>query len=425
MKPEEYLLENGLKVIFVDTKTFPTITTLLLVGAGSRYENEKNNGIAHFFEHMAFKGSKKYANSFVISSTIEGKGGVFNAFTSKDHTGYWIKSTNEHFPTVIDVISDMVLNPKLDPEEIEREKGVISEEINMYEDMPQRKVGEIFEGLLYGGNPLGFDIAGTKETISKFDRNTFVDYIKSLYHPDNSVLIVAGGLKDRQKYLELIKDKFAFWKNSERTKYVTIKESQSKPQILVRYKKTEQAHMCLGFRAFSFKDDRKYVLSVLSAILGGGMSSRLFIQVRERRGLCYYISTGSELYEDCGNIVTQAGVTNNLEKVREAIKTILAEHRKAVTAEIGEDEINRAKELIRGRLMLSLEDSSNIASFFGTRKLLQNSVQSPEETIRKIMKVTAKDINNLAREIFVNRNLNFSIIGPFKNDSDFEDVLEV
>lgn len=425
MKPEEYLLENGLKVIFVDTKTFPTITTLLLVGAGSRYENEKNNGIAHFFEHMAFKGSKKYANSFVISSTIEGKGGVFNAFTSKDHTGYWIKSTNEHFPTVIDVISDMVLNPKLDPEEIEREKGVISEEINMYEDMPQRKVGEIFEGLLYGGNPLGFDIAGTKETISKFDRNTFVDYIKSLYHPDNSVLIVAGGLKDRQKYLELIKDKFAFWKNSERTKYVTIKESQSKPQILVRYKKTEQAHMCLGFRAFSFKDDRKYVLSVLSAILGGGMSSRLFIQVRERRGLCYYISTGSELYEDCGNIVTQAGVTNNLEKVREAIKTILAEHRKAVTDEIGEDEINRAKELIRGRLMLSLEDSSNIASFFGTRKLLQNSVQSPSETIRKIMEVTAKDINNLAREIFVNRNLNFSIIGPFKHDSDFEDVLEV
>ncbi len=425
MKPEEYLLENGLKVIFVDTKTFPTITTLLLVGAGSRYENEKNNGIAHFFEHMAFKGSKKYANSFVISSTIEGKGGVFNAFTSKDHTGYWIKSTNEHFPTVIDVISDMVLNPKLDPEEIEREKGVISEEINMYEDMPQRKVGEIFEGLLYGGNPLGFDIAGTKETISKFDRNTFVDYIKSLYHPDNSVLIVAGGLQDRRKYLELIKDKFSYWKNSERTKYIPIEESQSKPQILVRYKKTEQAHMCLGFRAFSFKDDRKYVLSVLSAILGGGMSSRLFIQVRERRGLCYYISTGSELYEDCGNIVTQAGVTNNLKKVREAIKTILAEHRKAVTAEIGEDEINRAKELIKGRLMLSLEDSSNIASFFGTRKLLQNSVQSPEETIRRIMEVTAKDINNLAREIFVNRNLNFSIIGPFKHDSDFEDVLEV
>lgn len=421
MQPEQFTLDNGLKVIFVDTKTFPTITTLLLVGAGSRYENEKNNGIAHFFEHMAFKGSKKYPNSFVISSTIEGKGGVFNAFTSKDHTGYWIKSTSEHFSTVIDVIADMVLHSKLDKEEIEREKGVIAEEINMYEDMPQRKVGELFETLLYKGNPLGFDIAGPKETIHKFDRNTFVEYMKSLYYPNNSVLIVAGGIQDKKKYLDLIKSKFEGWKKGQKESYIGIKENQTKPQMLVRYKKTEQAHFCLGFRAFSFKDDRKYALNVLSAILGGGMSSRLFIQVRERRGLCYYISTGSELYEDCGNIVTQAGVTNNLKKVKEAIDTILKEHKKVAEGDLNDDEIIRAKELIKGRLLLSLEDSTNIASFFGNRELLQNKTQTPEEVIKKIMAVKKGDIVKLAKDIFSNKNLNFSIIGPFK-EVDFDNV---
>src|SRR3989339_1255216 len=194
MNPQTFTLKNGLQVIFIDTKTFQTLTTLLLVGAGSRYENEKNNGIAHFFEHMAFKGSKKYPNSFLISSTIEGVGGIFNAFTSKDHTGYWIKSIPEHFETVIDVIADMVLHPRLEIEEIEREKGVIAEEINMYEDTPQRKVGELFEELLYKGNPLGYDIAGTKDIIYKFDRSTFVNYINNLYHPENAVLVIAGGL---------------------------------------------------------------------------------------------------------------------------------------------------------------------------------------------------------------------------------------
>ncbi len=424
------------------------MTTLLLIGAGSRYENIKNNGIAHFFEHMAFKGSKKYPNSFVISSTIEGKGGIFNAFTSKDHTGYWIKSTVEHFPTVIDVISDMVLNPLLDEKEIEREKGVISEEINMYEDTPQRKVGEIFEELLYKGNPLGFDIAGTKETVEKFDRETFVNYIKNFYHPENAVLVVAGGLMSsrakrsdldeeiasstsspRNDMVALIEDKFSGWKSGhpkgDQARFLPIKEDQTSPQILIKYKKTEQAHLTLGFRAFSFKDNRKYALNVLSAILGGGMSSRLFMQVRERRGLCYYISTGSELYHDCGNIVTQAGVTINLDKVKEAIRTILKEHKKIIDGEIKDDELKRAKELIKGRLLLSLEDSANIASFFGNKKLLLNSIETPGQIIEKIDKVTSKEISLLAKQIFVARGLNFALIGPFKDKNSFADVVNI
>src|SRR3990172_2046730 len=367
MNAELHTLKNGLQVIFVDIKAFPTITTVLLVGAGSRYENKDNNGIAHFFEHMAFKGSKKYPDSFVISSTVEGLGGIFNAFTSKDHTGYWIKSLADHFDTAVDVLSDMIQHSLLVPEEIEREKGVITEEINMYHDMPQRKVGEMFEALLYKDSPLGFEIAGHKEIINKFDKNTFVDYMRKLYHPNNAVLVVAGGLKDKSQYLNQIKSKLENWQEGEKSTFVKINESQTEPQIFIKHKKTEQAHFCIGFRAFSFNDSRKYALNVLSAILGGGMSSRLFIQVRERRGLCYYIS--------------------------------------------------RAKELIKGRFLLSLEDSSVVANYFGTKKLLQDSLETPQEVIKRIEAVTSEEVSSLARDLFVKRNLNLAMVGPFEETS--------
>jgi predicted Zn-dependent peptidase len=418
-----FTLSNGLRVLFIDTKAFSSITTLLLIGAGSRYENKKNNGIAHFFEHMAFKGTKKYPNSLIISSVIEGLGGIFNAFTSKDHTGYWVKATNVHFNTVIEVLSDMILNSLLKNEEIEREKGVIVEEINMYEDTPQKKVGEVFEGLLYKENSLGYDIAGTKDTVSAFNRKTFTDYMNSLYHPSNTVLVVAGGLsqvksqKSKVKsHLEIIKKKFAGWKKGEKIDFTNIKENQKKPQQFIKYKKTEQAHFCLGFRTFSFFDNRKYALSVLSTILGGGMSSRLFIEVRERRGLCYYISTGRESYHDVGNIVTQAGVTNRLDKVKEAVEVILKEHNKIKEGAIRKEELLKAKEMIKGRILLSMEDSANVATYFGTKMILEGKIETPEEAIKKIEKVTVGDIVKLATEIFNPERVNFAMIGPFKQD---------
>ncbi|QQG44257.1 MAG: insulinase family protein [Candidatus Roizmanbacteria bacterium] len=432
MNPQVHTLANGLTVILVDTAAFPTITTLLLVGAGSRYEREDNNGIAHFFEHMVFKGSKKYPSSLTISSVIEGLGGVFNAFTSKDSTGYWIKSTTDNFEEVIDVLSDMVLNPLLLDEEIEREKGVIKEEINLYEDTPYRSVGELFEGLLYNGNPLGFDITGTKKTVSSFTRQTFIDYISELYRPTNAVLVVAGGLEKTRgekirshNYLSTIEEKFKDWQDGKKAIFEPVVEKQDKPQLLVKHKKTEQAHFCLGFRTFSFNNQRKYALSVLATILGGGMSSRLFTEVRERRGLCYYISTGRELYADVGNVVTQAGVTNNLDKVRESIKVILDEHKKIARGEVRSEEINNAKELLKGRLLISMEDSSHIASFLGGRKLLENEPETPEDSIKKIQAVKAEEIIELAQEIFKPEKLNFAIIGAFENKSDFKDTLEL
>lgn len=411
------VLPHGLPVILVDTDAFPTVTTLVLVGAGSRYEGKKNNGIAHFFEHMAFKGSRKYPTSFDISSIIEGLGGVFNAFTAKDHTGYWVKAPTEHFDTVVEVLSDMVLHPLLDPQEIEREKNVIVEEINMYEDMPARKISDIFDELLYGGHPLGYDIAGTEQTVRSFQRKTFIDYIGSLYHPKNAVVIVAGGLtkegKTQDQYLEKVTQQFGSWNGRKKQRIVRYKGKQTKPQLHVTYKKTEQAHFCLGYRAIPLNDPRRSALTVLSAVLGGGMSSRLFMEVRERRGLCYYISTGRELYTDTGHIVTQAGVTNSAEKINEAIAVVCAEHESIANGKITDREIRKAKELLKGRLLISLEDSFQMASLQGTRYLFEQQIVDPKKIIEKLERVGKDDIVGLARELFVEKHLNIALIGPY------------
>lgn len=410
-------LKNGLPVIFVDTEAFPSVTTMILVGAGSRFETPENNGIAHFFEHMAFKGSKKYPTAFDISSKIEGLGGAFNAFTAKDHTGYYVKAPVSHFGEVVDVLSDMLLHSKLDQKEIDREKNVIVEEINMYEDMPSRKVSDIFDEVIFAGHPLAYDIAGSEKTVRSFTRQTFTDYIDELYHPNNAVIVVAGGLDTKNigidTYLTQVEEKFGTWKGTKQTKEQPFHSHQKQPEITVRYKKTEQAHFCLGYRAFAFSDPRRHALTVLGSILGGGMSSRLFIEVRERRGLCYYVSTGRELYEDTGYMITQAGVTNNVSQVNEAIDVILKEHNKIAKGEVTKEELVKAKELLKGRLLLSLEDSYRVASLQGSRYLFEQRTIEPEEIITLIDKVGLDDVIHVAADLFKEERLNIALIGPY------------
>lgn len=424
MKINLFTLKNGLTVLFVPTNQ-PSITVLLLIGAGSRYENEKNNGVAHFFEHMAFKGSKKYPNTKIISETIESTGGIFNAFTAKDHTGYWIKTTINHLTTTIDILSDMILYPLLDPKEIEREKGVIVEEINMYEDSPQEKVSSLFEKTLYNNHPLGMEIAGEKEKVVNFSRKTFLDYIKDLYHPDNAVLVVAGGIKTNASsfsdYLSFIKERFSRWNNRKKTDFLKIDHKQKKPKVYIYQKKTEQAHFCLGYPTFGFFDKRKEALSVLATLLGGGMSSRLFLQVRERRGLCYYIFTHKQLYQEVGNLVTQAGIANKKDKIKEAIAVILEEQEKIKKGAIKKEELKKAKEMVKGRFLLSLEDTFKVAYFFGTKKLLEERTILIDEVIKNIEKVSSDDVISLARAIFVAERATFTLIGQYKKE-DFEDI---
>lgn len=424
MKYQLHTLKNGLEVLFIDVGAFPTITCQLLVAAGSRYERKDNNGIAHFFEHIPFKGTKHYPTAFDISAAVEGRGGIFNAFTSKDHTAYWIKTINEHFETSVDIISDMVLHPVLDPEEIEREKGVIVEEINMYEDTPARRVSEILENLMYPDNPLGYDILGTKETVTSFTKKTFTEYMDTFYYPNNAVFVVAGGLSggkggelDVKKYLEIIEKKFGGWKPGQKPSFKPVVENQTESAIDIYHKKTEQAHFSLGFRAFSFTDKRREALSLLSTVLGGGSSSRLFIEVRERRGLCYYIGAGREYFEDTGSFYVQAGVTNQIDKVKEAIRVTLAECGKIAKGELKKDELIRAKEMMKGRILLSFEDSSNVANFFAYNKLIEKKLKDPAEMVKKIDAISEADIIDVARDVLVPEKLNFAIIGPFEKNS--------
>ncbi|MBI3620076.1 insulinase family protein [Candidatus Roizmanbacteria bacterium] len=425
MKPQFFTLANGLRIMLIDTKTFPTMTTLLLVGAGSRYEDTKNNGLAHFLEHMFFKGSRNYPDPYTISSTIEGMGGVWNAFTAKDYTGYWIKSANYHFDKVIDVIADMLLHPLLLKKEIEKEKGVIVEEINMYEDMPQNKVEEIFENLIFKGTPLGHDIIGSKETVTSFQRRDFLNYLQRLYHPKNALLVVAGGMEKGKDYGGIIGEKFSNWVVGKSATVSIIKKNQTAPALHVYEKKTEQVHFCLGFPTFSFFDARKYALSVLSTVLGGGASSKLFTEVREKRGLCYYIGTGRQHYHDVGNIVTQAGVPKDIGKVKEAIRATFEEHRKIVSGQISAEELQRAKEIIKGRFLLSMEDSFNVAHYYGRKMLLETSQQTPEEVTAEIGKVTRDQVVGLASDLFSPEKLNVSLVGPLSAKDITVDDLEL
>jgi len=429
MKTSLHILPNKLRTLLIDTNAFPSVTCLLLVNAGSRFENKKNNGIAHFFEHMAFKGSKKYPSTAQLAELVEGFGGEFNAFTSKDYTGYYIKAPVEHTETMVDVLGDMITQPLLDKGEIEREKGVISQEISMYEDTPQRMIGQVFDSLLYKDTPLGMDIIGTHETVGAATRKTFKDYMETYYYANNAVLVISGGLSSgsskisEKTYVGYVSDHFGAWGQKNVPEYKPVKENQSKPGIILKYKKSEQAHLCFGFRAFGEKDERKYTLAVLSAILGVGMSSRLFAEVRERRGLCYAIGTYTDHYGDVGNMMTYAGVPTDIKKVQEAIKVIKFEHERMLAGNISDKELNRAKEILKGRLILSLEDTFNVGYVYGKQLLHEGKIKPVEQIIKRIQEVTASDVALLANDVIKPSISNLALIGPFKSTTSFEKIL--
>src|SRR3989344_1396321 len=322
MKLQKTKLKNDLRVLTSPMPSFESATVLIMVGAGSRYETKLNNGISHFLEHMAFKGTKKRPSAIEISGLIDSIGGEFNAFTTKEYTGYYIKSGKNNIELSFDLLSDMVQNSLLSEKEIEKEKGVILEEINLYEDTPMRNIGDVYERLLYGDTPMGWDTAGEKNIIKKIKREDFMNYFKALYSPSNMTIVVAGGTEEK-KILPLVNKYFSQMEPFEGIKPLPVEEKQIKPQINIKDKKTEQAHLAMGLRTVSLDSPEKYPLSVLSSILGGGMSSRLFHEVREKRGLAYYVRANSDQYKDVGSLVITAGI--DPKRSDEAIEVIISE----------------------------------------------------------------------------------------------------
>jgi predicted Zn-dependent peptidase len=432
MNYQKHTLSNGLRLLTVPMPGVKSVTALIMVAIGSRYEEKNLNGISHFLEHMAFKGTLRRPTALAISSEIDGIGGEFNAFTSKDHTGYYIKAASKHLPLLLDVLSDMLLHSKFDEKEMEKEKGVIIEEINMYEDMPIRKISDIYENLLYGETKLGRDIAGSKEVIKALKREDFVNYVDRFYGPENTVVGIAGEIDgnyelritNQESGVENLVEKYlGNWKTKKVEPFEKQEEKQGEPGLLVHFKDTNQAHLCIGFRTFKLGHPDRYKMGVLTSILGGGMSSRLFIQVRERRGLAYYVRSGTENYMDVGNFVTQAGV--DVSRIDDAIKVILEEFAKIGESGVGEEELNKAKEYMKGRLTLELEDSRAVASLFTDAELLEGKIRTPEEIEKRIDEVTASDVKSIAGKYFTGSSLNLAIIGPYKEEERFRKLLRL
>lgn len=405
------VLKNGLKIIICPMKNTRSVTVLILVKAGTKYETKKENGISHFLEHMYFKGTKKRKSALDISKEIDGVGGIINAFTSKDYTGYFVKVDYSHFNLALDLVSDIFLNSTLPDEEINKERGVIIEEIKMFEDTPMHYIEWVWEELLYGDQPAGWKTIGEKENILKIQRKDFLNYIKNHYVSQNTVVCVAGRVNN-EKTLSMIMDYFSDASQKTQKKKKFVREFQKSPRKLFFKKNTQQTHLALGVRAFNIFDKRRFALQVLSVILGGNMSSRLFQELREKRGLAYYIHTSVELNPDTGYLVTYAGIDHK--NIKKTTFLITEEYKKIKRGNLIEKEIEMAKEYIKGLFRLSLEESDNIASFYASQALLEKNIISPEEKIRALDKVNKRDILNVAKYIFTPDRLNLAAISPKK-----------
>ena len=402
-------------------KDNPTVTVLVMVETGSKYETKEINGLSHFLEHMCFKGTEKRPKAIDISGELDNVGAQYNAFTLQEYTGYYAKADYKHLPMLLDVVSDMYLNPVFNDKEIEKEKGVIIEEINMYEDLPHRKVQEIFTQLLYGDQPAGWDIAGTKENIRNMKRSDFLDYRKNHYVSSATIVVVAGKF-DEKKTLNNLEKIWGGISSGKKKGKIKTKESQEKPEILLQHKNTDQTHLVLGVRTFDAYSKNNPALRVLTTILSGGMSSRLFQKLRDEMGICYYIRAENDTSTDHGVLQVSAGLDNK--RVKEGIEAIMEEFRRLKMETVSETELNKVKQQMQGNLYLGLETSDSFAEYCGYQDILNKPIKTPEQIITEMEAVVAEDIKKIANKIFQDKNLNLAIIGRFKDKAEFLPILK-
>jgi len=402
-------LDSGLRVITKKLSGTKAVTILVLCGAGSRYEGQELRGISHFLEHMFFKGAKKYPTSKAVSEAIDGVGGIFNAFTGKEYAGYFVKVASEHAELAADVLADMMLHATFDPAEIDKERGVILEEYNMYQDTPMYQIGWDFETLVFGDQPMGWDQIGTKELIKTVTHDDFLSYKKSLYTPDNCIVSVVGNIEDAAA-LKIVKDKFKFGGDKKTLEFKPFEENLGSRKENLHTKKTEQTHVVCGAKGVPEAHPDHYAMQVMSVILGGNMSSRMFMSVREEKGLCYYIRTNTDDYTDCAAISTAAGVDNK--RITEALKAIKEEYRLIREEIVPAKELRKAKDYMKGKIVLGLEDSEEMAHLLGKYELLYGEIKDVDEVLAEIEAVSAEDINRIAKDLLAEENLKVAVIGP-------------
>jgi predicted Zn-dependent peptidase len=414
-------LDNGLRVLTAPMESAQSVTCAIMLAAGSRYETPETNGIAHFSEHMFFKGTERRPTARDISKEIDAIGGEFNAFTGKEYTGYYVKCAAESRDVALDVLVDMLRHSKFDPDEIEREKGVIIEEMNMYFDTPRDFIGGVYEELLYGDQPLGWDIIGRKETVRGATRDTFPSYIDSWYKPGRMVVGIGGQLGEGllERIEELLGDLPAA--ETAEPPATAVEGTNGTARVRVHTKQSDQAHISLGVYSYPLEHPDRYALQVLSNVLGGGMSSRLFTEVRERRGLAYYVFGINHSYTDAGSLYAQAGV--DIQRIDEAVATIAAELRKVAEEGVPQDELDKAKSFAKGRFILQLESPQGLIMFGLRREVLEGKTPDPEEIVAELDKVRGDDLARVATDVIDGHGLNLAVIGPFDDAERFEQLL--
>jgi predicted Zn-dependent peptidase len=414
-------LDNGLRVLTAPMESAQSVTCAIMLAAGSRYETAETNGIAHFSEHMFFKGTERRPTARDISKEIDAIGGEFNAFTGKEYTGYYVKCAAESRDVALDVLVDMLRHSKFDPDEIEREKGVIIEEMNMYFDTPRDYIGGVYDELIYGDQPLGWDIIGRKETVRGATRETFTSYLDRWYKPRRMVVGIGGQLGDG--LLERIEELLGDLPDSETGEPAptALDGANGGPRVRIHTKQSDQAHISLGVYSYPLEHPDRYALQILSNVLGGGMSSRLFTEVRERRGLAYYVFGINHSYTDAGSLYAQAGV--DIQRIDEAVTTVAAELRKVAAEGVPPDELEKTKSFAKGRFVLQLESPQGLIMFGLRREVLEGKTPDPEEILAELDKVTGDDVARVANDVIDGRGLNLAVIGPFDDAERFEQLL--
>jgi len=416
---ERSRLDNGLRILAANMPQVQSVTCMIMLAAGSRYETPETNGIAHFSEHMFFKGTERRPTARDIGMEVDSLGGEFNAFTGKEYTGYYVRCAADHRDQALDVLVDMLRNSKFEPDEIEREKGVIVEEMNMYFDTPRDFIGGVYEHLLYGDQPLGWDIIGRKETVQAAERDTFMGYVDRWYKPERMVVGVAGRLDG--DYVASVERLLGDLEPQETGEPAELVQNGDGKRVAIHRKDSDQAHLCLGVRSYPIVHPDRWALQLLSTVLGTGMSSRLFTEVRERRGLAYYVYAHNQGYTDAGTLYSQAGV--DIKRSEEAVETIVAEFRRIAAEPVPAEELEKARALAKGRFVLRLESPQGMILFGLGREVLGDETIEPEEVLAGLDAVTAEDIQRVAQDVIASNALNLALIGPFDDEKPFEALI--
>ena len=418
---EKITLDNGLRLITSEMPHTRSVSVVFFLGVGSRYETDSVAGVSHFIEHLCFKGTEKRRTAKEISEAIESVGGILNGGTDKELTTYWSRVTSEHFSLALDVLIDLLRGSRFAAEDIDRERQVIIEEINMSLDSPRQRVSMLIDEILWPGQALGRDIAGSRETITAMTRQQILDFFSSAYLPNNTIISIAGDIEQKQ-IQDTVNQALGGWKPNNLPSGFSNTFKQQAVNIKIEFRETEQVQICLAVPGFSYFHTDRFAIDLLSTVLGEGMSSRLFTEIREKQGLAYDIHCFADHFADSGAVIIYAGVDSR--RVDGAVTAIIEQLSK-IKEHVSDAELKKAKEMAKGRLLLSLEMSRNVASWLGTQELLTKRILTPDEVINLVEEVTIEDLERVARELFIGEKLNLAIVGPVKKEEPLVGLLKL